>query len=237
MRVDAQQPDSSRKDSSARARADSTTARDSAILAREMLRIRREPRAHDTTYAPPVTPQARPTPTRSGRIEVGVAHSSVLVDDANGITVRMPWSPALGLGLAWEIAPATRLVLAGRVSTAPVQVRARYDQPGGSSTQWSAGRSWTVDGLASVEHDVWPGLSIRGGVGLLALRGPDDVAPFSTGGIHAVAEAGLSWRLPVAAPLFATVAAQGYRAGGANEVDPVHPGTVARVIVGLRRGL
>ncbi|MDQ6887346.1 MAG: hypothetical protein M3068_08640 [Gemmatimonadota bacterium] len=235
MNADAQRPDSSRTDSTARSRADSSATTDSAILAREMMRIRREPRVHDTIYAVPATQRARTT-AWSGRVEIGVAYSSVLVDDANGITVRTPWAPALGAGLAWGIAPATRVVLAARASTASVQLQDRYDQSDGSSAQWSPGRSWVLDGMGSIEHDVRATLSLQGGVGVLALKGPSDVAPFGKGGLHAVAEAGASWRLPTDHPLFVGLMVQSYRAGGANAIDPVRPGSISRVILSVRHG-
>ncbi len=165
-----------------------------------------------------------------------MAHSSVLVDDANGITVRTAWAPALGAALAWPVASATRAVLGVGASTATIRVRTQYDQPDGSSTEWSAGRSWVLDGAVGIERDLRPALSLRGGLGVLALRGPRDVAPFGRGGLHAAAEVGAAWRLPTDHALFAALTVQGYRVGGRNALDPVRPGSVSRLILSVRHG-
>ena len=181
--------------------------------------------------------QARERPSfreQGWRVELAGAYATPLVRDANGTTVHAPWGFSIGGGSAWTVAPHTRVGLDVRGGVAPLAMA-------DDGSEWDVGTSWTVEGVASVERAVSSRIKLRGGLGALLLKGPEDVLPFrEASGVRAVqlsAEAGVAVRLVSPRPIAATVIAQGFRLGGYTVGGVVdEAGTVGRLLVGLRHG-
>ncbi|HUF30267.1 MAG TPA: hypothetical protein VMM77_06340, partial [Gemmatimonadaceae bacterium] len=49
------------------------------------------------------------------RFEAGIAHTSALVDDANGTSVSYALAPAIGAGMAWTLSAGTNALLGARL--------------------------------------------------------------------------------------------------------------------------
>ncbi|HUF29447.1 MAG TPA: hypothetical protein VMM77_02200, partial [Gemmatimonadaceae bacterium] len=171
--------------------------------------------------------------------EAGIAHTSALVDDANGTSVSYALAPAIGAGMAWTLSAGTNALLGARLSRAGVRIDYGSDDR-------SAGSGWVVDVRAMLEREVSGCASgpsrgctaLNAGVGALWAGGPDDVAPFTVDrGALLNGEIGASVRVMAARPVYLTLAAQAFRIGGATAGDPVREsGTVMRVMVGGRHG-
>lgn len=141
---------------------------------------------------------------------------------------------AVGGGAAWRLGPRSRIAFGIRIARSSLEIA-------GDGREYSAGSAWTTDLMASMEYSLLPWIALRAGAGFLLLQGPDDVAPFAgtSGGdqLHAAAEAGLAAGLSRSRPVFATLTVQGFRLGGSTTSDPIkEPGTVTRVLFGLRYG-
>ncbi|MFN2400097.1 MAG: hypothetical protein ABR543_15865 [Gemmatimonadaceae bacterium] len=176
--------------------------------------------------------------TPNFRAEIAVGYSSPLVKDANGTEVRATWSPSIGAGIAWNVAPKTHLSLTLRGARPSLDL----EHDGNS---WSGGSATIVDVIAAAEREIWQRVALRAGLGLVWLTGPDDVAPFrGTSGsqrFHAAFDAGAvvrpAWKALATRPIFLTFGIQGFRLGNATASDPVtKPGGILRFMAGVRYG-
>jgi hypothetical protein len=172
------------------------------------------------------------------RFEAALAHTTNLVEDANGTTVSYAVAPVLGAGYAWTLSQGTNAVLGARVSRAGVNV----DYTSGSQ---SPGSGWVMDARAVLEREIGACsagargcASVHAGGGATWASGPDDVAPFTVDrGAMLTGEIGAAVRITAGQPLWITGAAQAFRLGGATVGDPIREtGTVMRFLVGVRHG-
>lgn len=172
------------------------------------------------------------------RAEIAVGYSTPLVKDANGTEVRATWSPAVGVGIAWNVASRTHVSLTLRGARPSLDL----EHDGNS---WSGGSATIVDVIAAAEREIGQRVALRAGLGLVWLTGPDDVAPFrGTSGsqrFHAAFDVGAAVRPVLNAlskrPIFVTFGVQGFRLGNATASDPVtQPGAILRFIAGVRYG-
>lgn len=173
------------------------------------------------------------------RLEVAVAYSTNLVEDANGTTVSYGIGPAIGAGYAWTLSPALNAALGVRATRAGISI----DYADGGSQ--SAGSGWVIDARALLEREFGPCTaetrgcaSVHGGAGVTWAGGPDDVTPFSVDrGALLTGEFGAAIRVAAARPLYLTGDVQAFRLGGSTAGDPIREsGTVMRVLVGVRHG-
>ena len=182
--------------------------------------------------APPAGPRfARPTLRALG----GVAAGTAFADDENGTTVRPALAPLLGVEAASRVGERTALTLTLRA--ARPQASIEFD---GAGTEVDAGAVTALDLTVGVERTVHPAVAVRGGVGLLYLKGPAAVAPFrfnNAASARPMLDFGAALRAPTRLPLHLSLGWQGFRYGAASVADPIdEAGLVQRVVLGVRYG-
>lgn len=230
--VAAQQPPT-RADSVAKA--DSIARADSILLQGELARIRGERRPVPGAQAQPSPQQRDRTPLRSPRFRVGlvVGAGTAWAEDEAGVTVGSGLIGGLSAEAGWAVGAPYTLGLGLRATTGGVSIEEDGDsRSGGSATQ--------ADFMGSVERAAGGRLGLRLAAGASWIFGPEDVVPFGDGNrgrLQPTVEAGALARLTRERPLFATLALQTTRFGGATLGDPVpEPGWVSRVLIGVRHG-
>jgi len=165
------------------------------------------------------------------RGDVGIAASTPLLEDGNGVSVRRGLGPVVSGEAVMAIDARTALVITLRAGSAPLRARS-------SGRQWSAGDARQIDIGMRMERRA-PGRTMVG-LGLAASRitGPDDLVPFRgvSGAIMTWGtEATVSRRLSSAGPLHALIATDVIRLPRQTAANPsVHAGWVGRVRLALR---
>ena len=189
--------------------------------------------AAGTPYA--VAAQSPTGRAPSWRLEVGLAGGARYSEEADGgpeVSSRL--QPLLGASAAWGAGPRTLFALTARVSAGKVRV-----ESGGGD--WSGGTVADADLLAVLEWSPRPRVTLRGGAGAAWLRGSSELAPFRFNNdtpLHLGGLLGVSARVSRARPLDAFLDLQAVRYGGSELADPIaEPGTVSRLVLGVRHGL
>lgn len=189
--------------------------------------------AQEPASPAPAAPRfARPTL----RALAGIAVGTPFVEDGNGTTVRPGVAPLLGVEVASRVGERTAVTLALRGARPGAMVD--FDAAG--SDDVDGGTVTTVDVVAGVEYAVHRRVTARGGLGLLYLEGPAELAPFrfnNGSSIHPLLDVGADVKLAHDLPLALALSWQGYRYGAATAADPIEEaGVVQRLVVGVRYG-
>ena len=196
---------------------------------------------------PPLVPCAlaqpaagQPAAPRFGRPTLralaGLAFGTAYAEDANGTTVSPGLAPLVSVEGASRVGARTALTLSLRAS----RPGATVEFEGAGSREVEGGGVTTVDVVLGAERLVHDLVAVRGGVGLLYLKGPEALAPFrfnNASSVRPLLDLGGDVRLTRRYPLSASVAWQGFRYGAATVADPIdEAGLVQRWTVGVRYG-
>jgi hypothetical protein len=165
------------------------------------------------------------------RGDLGVAVSTPLLEDGNGVSVRRGPGPVVSGEAVMAIDARSALVITLRAASAPLRARS-------SGRQWSAGDSRQIDVGMRLERRAPGGTIVGLGLAASRLTGPVDLVPFrgESGAILTWGtEVTLSRRLSSQGPLHALVATDVIRLPRQGTANPsVHAGWVGRVRLALR---
>ena len=172
--------------------------------------------------------------TLSGyRIEAGLAASTPIVEDGNGVAVRRGVGPYLSGDAIWSVAERTTIAASLRGSSARLHMRSM-------ERRWSGGTAHQFDFALRAERGVMPSLTLGAGLVGSLLRGPRDVIPFRSGQGFLYAwgsELSAAARLSRARRLDAVFAADAVRISPPNSEAWLVGGWIGRVRLGIRHAL
>jgi len=161
---------------------------------------------------------------------VGAAGPASVLSEGSGVEVRTNTGGFAEVG-ALRSTPGAPLALGlfARVAVAPIDVRVSGSSYGASS---AVEASLGVRGARRVTRAT----SLRAGLGVAYVHGPDDLRPYSSGSrVHPAADVALGLDLGRAARWSIDLGGAGYYVGSSDAVD--QGGIVAGVMLGLRRAL